>query len=279
MHIIHIYLILVLIAHIPIWGTYDEWKAKVPLYEQYRRNTRLPLKKSSSIFKDIILPQVIGAILASVVVQRLLGSKSVSVSSGGTGQIDAVESAISELIKLATKSGQKFGESSLPSLSQIEEETHRVHQANLDKARIAAEHAAELERRKKYADHTRGSVQLTGGGRRQPLHSYSYVSGFEKEAETPTPVPQIPVETIGHPKPEKLRAKPPTTGEEHAPGLRPPTFRGAVGIERAPGVHKPGWRPQEDGVNSLHEWSSKEKVKRARAAQMAYLTRMRRRGT
>ena len=293
----------------PTWGTYEQWRARIPAYEEFRQSSRIPLKPSTDIFTDIVLPKLAAAALTHGAKIGRAGGKLGKAPSGRSdiGEAEVVENFIKKIIGGMGLKKTKYGASPIPSNAEvfkIAEEEHakevarlkEIERKKLEKERLKKE----AEERKRIEDDARKDLETFKPQPHAPVRDYFDIPETIEPLpyippKPPTPPPERPDYPPGNFTGERAKKPPkqPTGGRGGASsGERdiPPAYQNPT-LEEPPG-HRPGGeghydipdpepvpsgnKPQHDKAKTLSSWDKRNKTQRAKA--MNTLLWRRRRG-
>lgn len=299
----------------PTWGTYDQWRARLPQYEEYRQSSRIPLKSSTNIFTDIVLPKLAAAAITHGARVGLKGGKlgkAPNPNSTELGEAEVVENFVKSIIDKMGTNKTRYGESPIPSNAEVFKTAEEQHNKRVTAAREAEAKRLEEERIKKMLEDENAEKQKGEKFKPRP-HAPVRDSDINRRPGLVEPLPYVP------PKPTKPTKppKPPPTRPDYPPGnftgerakkppKQPTGGRGGASsgerdippayqdpsppLEEPPG-HRPGGeghynlptptepsgnKPQHDKANTLSSWDKRAKSTRAKA--MNTLLWRRRRG-
>ncbi len=282
----------------PTWGSYDQWRARVPQYEAFRQSSRIPLKSSTDIFTDIVLPKLAAAAIThGAKIGRSGGGKlgkAPNPNRTDIGEAEVVENFVKSIIKEMGLKEKKYGASPIPSNSEVFRIAELEHNKRVAAAREAELDRLEKERKKKELEEQKKTafkprayapVMDTDINRRpglapldkpkQPTGGRGGAGSGERDIPPPPP-PKQPTGGRGGASSGERDIPP----EYQPPPLpRPPSWRpGGEGHYDIPDPEPvpSGTKPQHDKATTLSSWDKRVKTNKQKA--MNTLLWRRRRG-
>jgi hypothetical protein len=200
----------------PTWGTYDQWRARLPQYEEYRQSSRIPLKSSTNIFTDIVLPKLAAAAITHGARVGLKGGKlgkAPNPNSTELGEAEVVENFVKSIIDKMGTNKTRYGESPIPSNAEVFKTAEEQHNKRVTAAREAEAKRLEEERIKKMLEDENAEKQKGEKFKPRP-HAPVRDSDINRRPGLVEPLPYVP------PKPTKPTKppKPPPTRPDYPPG-------------------------------------------------------------